>query len=275
MFDRQPKIKTDSKEHKKGSMRLWLSNFATFGPAVKDIKITGKENIKTIPEGAKVIVMPTHMNDLSVPATIYAVARDLDLVILNESTHHASGSQGEPVMKASMKIAGAEHFLPVDFNKDEKTGEKSPDIFNPENFTSAAKALEEGKSVMVAAHNPAEKPLENLEGVKGGYGGVYLAELTDAYILPVSVQLNRAVMDSKNIKTLLNRPNANIVIGKPFKLKKIEGMEHISEIIKRRKEGQKLNPEEIVEFSRLTNALREQSQIVMEHLSQQLVAHNE
>ena len=281
MFDKPPKPipstenKNISKEHKKGSLRLWLSNFTTFGPAVKDIKITGKENIRKIPEGAKVLVMPSHLNDLSVPATIHAVARDLDLVILNESTHHASGSQGEPIMKASMKIAGAEHFLPLDFEKDEKSGEKSPAAFNPENFIPAVEALEKGKSVLVAAHNPAREPLQNLDNIKGGYGGVYLAALTDAYILPVTVQLSRAVMDSKNLKTLMNRPNADIVIGEPLKLEKIEGIENLSSIMKRRKDGNKLTDEEVKEFSRIVNALREQSQVVMKHLSDQLVAHDE
>ena len=281
MFDRPPKPisspdkKNISKERRKGSLRLWLSNFATFGPAVKDIKITGKENIQKIPEGAKILVMPSHLNDLSVPATIHAVARDLDLVILNESTHHASGSQGEPIMKVSMKIAGAEHFLPLDFEKDEKSGEKSPSAFNPENFIPAIEALEKGKSVLVAAHNPSREPLQNLEGIKGGYGGVYLAELTDAYILPVTVQLSRNVMDSKNLKTLMNRPNADIVIGEPFKLEKIEGIEKISEIMEKRKSGQKLSDEEVKEFLRLTNALREQSEIVMKRLSEQLRTNNE
>ena len=249
--------------------------FCNFRTVKKDIKITGKENIQKIPEGAKVLVMPSHLNDLSVPATIHAVARELDLVILNESTHHASGSQGEPIMKASMKIAGAEHFLPLDFEKDEKSGEKSPVAFNPENFAPAIKALEEGKSVLVAAHNPAKEPLQNLEGVRGGYGGVYLAELTDAYILPVTVQLSRAVMDSKNLKTLMNRPNADIVIGEPFQLPKIEGIKNLSRIMEKRKNGQKLSEEEIKEFSRLTNALREQLEIVMKHLSLQLSTNNE
>jgi hypothetical protein len=258
---------TTTKSKEKISQRLWIANEASLRLAVKEIKVTGKENIKEIPEGAKVVIMTTHLNDLSVPAAIHAVAQDLDVVVLNESTHHKfGGDQGEIPMNIGMRVAGKDNFLPIDFHKDE-SGKKSPGAFNPENFTPAVEALDKGRSVMIAAHNPSEGPMKNLDGVKGGYGGVYLASLTDAYILPITTTLSRNVMDGYNLK---GRPDASVIVGKPFKLERIEGIEHFAEITKKRENGEKITEEERQEFLRLANALRERSALVIKLMSEQL-----
>jgi len=259
------------KPQKEIPRRLWLANEISLKLVVKDINITGKENIKEIPMGAKVIVMTTHLTDFDVPIAIHSVAKELDIVVMNESVHHhLFGKQGEASTNLGMRIAGTKNFLSIDYRKNE-SGKKSPKAFNSENFEPAVKAMEEGRAVMMAAHNPSQEPRQNLDDVKGGYGGVYLAELTDAYILPVTIVLDRATgMYEPNfgaLKNLKGKPNASVVIGKPFQLEKIVGIERFSELTKKE---DKLTEEEHVEFSRLAKALREQSAVVMKKLSEQL-----
>ncbi len=250
--------------------RLWMVNEVGLKLIVKDIRIIGKENIKGIPPGAKVVVMTTHLTDFDIPIAIHAVADDLNTVVMNESVHHKFfGKQGEASTNFGMRVAGRDNFLPIDYKKDE-SGKKSPKAFNPENFESAVKAMKEGKAVMMAAHNPSQVPRQNLDGIQGGYGGVYLAELADAYILPVTIVLDRATgMYQPNVSALKNlkgKPNASVVIGKAFKLEKIAGIERFSELEKKGK----LTEEERVEFSHLADALRQQSQKVIKQMSDQL-----
>ena len=261
-------------ENKKMPSRLWLANEIGLKLVVKDIKISGKENLNEIPKGEKVIVMTTHMTDFDMLVAIHALACDLDLVVMNQSIHHKFwGEQGEKTTNIGLQIAGKKNFLPIDFTRDD-SGKKSPDIFNPENFRPAEKALNEGKAVMVAAHNPSQKPVQNLDDIKGGYGGVYLALLTGAYILPTTVVLDRAAgMYAPNLqiaKNLTGKPNASISIGKPFKLEKVEGIERFSELTKKRKSGTRLREEEIKEFSKLADTLREKSKEVMQKMSEQI-----
>lgn len=261
----------NQKPKKEVPQRLWLANEAGLKFAVGKIKVTGKENFKEIPPGMKVVVMTTHLTDLDVPLAVHAVARDLDISIMNMSTHHKFwGEQGEASTNIGMHIAGKQNFIPIDYQRD-KSGEKSPSSFNPKNFESAKKILDEGKSVVIAAHNPSREVLHNLEGVKGGYGGVYLAEIADAYILPVTVSLDRAAgMYRDTMKTVKERPNASVQIGKPFKLPKIADIERFSELMQKREGGNKLNEKEHAEFSMLADALRERSQEVIRLMSDQL-----
>jgi hypothetical protein len=263
-------------ETKKGSSeRFMLANKANLEFAIKSINVKGKENIDSISKGAKVIVITTHLTDLDIPVAIEAVGHELDLAVMNLSTHHKFwGKQGEISTNIGIRIAGKENFIPIDYHKNE-SGQKSPEAFNPENFTSAVETLEKGKSVMIAAHNPSKEPLQDLNGVKGGYGGVYLALLTDSYILPTTVILDKATgMYGETLKTIKEKPNASVVIGKPFKLGKIEGIEHFAEITKKRENGEKLTEEERKEFLRLANVLREKSQEVIRLMSEQLITQN-
>jgi len=266
-------LNSNLKPRKGSSERFILANKANLEFAIKNLTVKGKENINKIPEGAKVVAVTTHLTDLDIPASIEAVARELDLAVMNLSTHHQFwGKQGEIPTNIGIRIAGKDNFIPIDYHKDD-TGRKSPKAFNPENFDPAVKALKDGKSVMVAAHNPSTEPLQNLDGVKGGYGGVYLAMLTDAYILPITVKLDRVVgMYGETLKTIRERPNASVAIGKPFKFEKIEGIEHLSELVK--KSGKDLTEEERNEFQRLIGILREKSQELIKLMSEQLVTQN-
>ncbi len=263
---------SNTKPKEKVSQRLWLTNELGMKVWFKSITVEGKENIKAIPEGAKVVIMPTHLTDLDVTLAIHAVARELNVSVMNVSIHHKFwGPQGEKGTNLSLHIAGKKNFLPIDFINRE-SGDKDPKMFNPENFERAAKDMEAGKGIIISVHRGKQEALEDLDDVRGGYGGVYLASLApNTYILPITVKLDKpSGMYADPMKTLKNRPNASVLIGKPFQLEKTEGMEHLSEIDKKRKEGKELTKEDREEFSRLADALREKSKGVMKRMSEQL-----
>ena len=253
--------------------RLWLANEIMIKAAVGNIEISGKENLAKIPEGEGVVVMPTHMTDLDVPITIHSVGKNLDLMATNMSVHHKFfGKDGEAVTNFGMHVSGEKNFIPIDFKKDKSgPGGKSAEVFNPKNFDPAIKAIKNGKSVLIAAHKPLPEPAKNLDNVKGGFGGIYSALLADAYILPVTVVLDKnAGMYGNAIKTVLKRPNASVVIGEPFKLEKVEGLENFSILTNRIENGERLSIEELKEFKRLAHVLDEKSQEVIKRMSEQL-----
>jgi 1-acyl-sn-glycerol-3-phosphate acyltransferase len=253
---------------KKGPSRFWLANEAmVIKTLVGKIETSGEENIKKLPPGAKVVVLTTHLTDLDMPIVIHAVGKDLDMVEMDMSTHHKMfGKQGEAITNIGLHLAGKNKFLPIDYTKD-ASGKKSPRAFNPENFSPAVEAIDKGKAVMIAAHNPSLKPEKNLDNVKGGYGGVYLAELANAYILPVTVVLDKeAGMYGEQTKALKEKPNASVVIGEPFQLEKIDGLEHLSELTKKKD----WNDKDFEEFSKLNKALSERSQSIIDKMSKQV-----
>jgi hypothetical protein len=260
------------KKPEKVPKRLWMANEILIKASIGEIEIKGKENIASLPPDAKIVIMTTHLTDVDMPIAIHAVAKDLDVAVMNMSTHHRPGGpQGEFSTYVGVVAAGKKNFIPIDTHQN-KLGKKSAKGFNPENFTPAAKALGAGKAVMVAAHNPSSEPQQNLEGIRGGYGGVYLAEMTNAFILPVTVVLDKAAgMEEDKLKTIKEKPNASVVIGKPFQLQKIPGIERFSELTEKIKSGEKLDVKEREELIQLKAGLREQSAIVMQKMSGQLI----
>lgn len=261
----------NSAPKKEVSTRLWMANEVMMKMAVGKIKVSGLDNLKSIPPDTKTIILTTHLTDLDVPIAIHATADKMNITTMNMSVHHSPfGKQGEFSTYAGMQIAGKDNFLPIDYKKGDD-GKKISKPFNPDNFEPAVKAMSEGRTILMAAHNPSEKPIQNLDEVKGGYGGVYLAALTGAYIFPVTVTLDRASgMHGDTIKTMKEKPNSEVIIGEPFKIEKIDGIENLSKLTKKREDGIILNEEEISEFLRITKALREQSQIVIEKMSNQM-----
>ena len=257
---------------KERSNRLWQTNEYTLKFSVKNIETVGKENLKEIPPNARVVVVTTHLTDLDVPIAIHSVGKELDLSVMNMSVHHKFfGKQGEAPTNIGLHISGKKNFLPIDYER-EDSGEKSAGTFNPENFEPAVEAIKNGKAILVAAHKPSKEPLQNLDTVKSGYGGVYLAQLTNAYILPVTVVLDRRVgMYKDNFKMVFKeKPNASVKIGKPFQLEKIDGIENFSRYTKNLGDKNISSEEDLTKFSQLIHALRDQSKLVIKKMSDQL-----
>lgn len=249
--------------------RLMLALEALAKLQTKSIEVDGKEHIKEIPLDSKVVVATTHLSDIDVPLATYALGNDLNLVITNESVHHHF--KEEAPTNIGLHIAGKENFIPIDYKK--VKGKKSPHGFNPDNFVPMAEALEAGKGVVIASRNPSPEHETSLKDARGGYGAVYLAEISGAVILPVAVEVISDVgagMYDNPIKTFIKKPDVKIHVGPPIKLEKIEGVERFSELMKKHFEVGRLTTEEFHEFSRIKAALELQSEFLMAKLAELL-----
>ncbi len=244
--------------------RLMLALEAAVKLQTKSVEVDGKDHLKEIPPDSKVIVATTHLSDLDVPMAAYVLGNELNLIITDQSVHHHFTEEGGSYIE--MILAGKENFIPIDHKKSHKGKEPS---FNPDNFAPMAEALEKGKDVVFAAHAPSKKHEKNLKNDRGGYGAVYLAEISDAVVLPVAVEVifdGGTGMYENHFKTFFKKPDVKVHIGAPFKLEKIKGIERFSELMKRHSETGPLTIEEFKEFSGTKAALKLQSKFLMSKL---------
>ena len=245
-----------------GGYRLRLALEAHIKPVTGEIRISGEEHIKEIPPYKKVIIVTTHISDLDVPIAASKLSKYFNIAITNESISHSF--LGEPSTNVGMRIAGKENFIPIDYKKVEG---KKQGAFNPENFKPMKEALEKGKAIIIAGHNPTQK----WRLPKGGYGAAYLSDITDnAVILPVTVNIESdepVGMADTILKNIRQKPNVSIYINKPIELKKIPGIEDMANIMKKHENGEKLTREERKRFSELKKALQNQSDKIMKQLA--------
>ena len=234
------------------------------GTSIGKIEVFGRENIDEIPPNSKVIIVVTHISDLDLPLAIKTLGHDFDIVVTAQSTNF--NFLEDPIGYTATKLAGMNNFLPVDYAKTE--GGKSAE-FNPDNFIAMKEALDKGKDIVIAAHNPTK----NGKLGRGSVGPVYLAQISGATILPVSVNLKTkevlGIDDENKIKTMLKRPDAEVHIGKPIASDQIKSDE-IKRIMDKRKHGEKITPEERSQFNSAISSLREKSDVVMHELAEML-----
>jgi len=244
--------------------RLMLSIEALLKLQVGKVEVSGQEHLKDIPPNRKLVIATTHISDLDVPITVGSLGHDLDLAVVNMSVHHSLREEAGTFL--GVMASGRDNYIPVDFNRDKETGVKTAGLFNPQNFEPMRSALNKGKRVLIAAHNPSH----DAELGEPGYGAAYLAELEGAMILPVGVQLlgeKELGMYGTGAKTFAHKPDAKVSIGQPFELEKIQGLEELGQIMAKRQSGEKLTKENLQRFSELKKSLKEQSEILLQHIA--------
>ncbi len=230
------------------------------------VEVRGLDNLDKISRDERVIIATSHISDMDIPVVVAKLGRRLNPIVSNQSFQHEFSKSALP--NIAMRIAGEENFVPIDY--DVETGKPS---FNPKNFEAIQK---DKRNVVVAAHNPTDEwELPD----KGGYGAVYLAEISGATILPVAVDIKseeKVGMGPRRgkmgetikifLKSVIRRPDTDVVIGEPIKLEKIDGLERFSELMDIKKQ-RRLNKEELGEFKNLSDKLRERSAEVMTALA--------
>jgi hypothetical protein len=249
----------------KTSKRLLMAIEADVKLATGEIETHGEEHLKEIPPNKKVIIATTHISDLDVPIATLKLGKYFNIAITDESIHHSF--LGEPSTNIGIRIAGRENFIPIDTKniKGKKQGE-----FNPQNFELMRDALEKGKAIIIAAHNPTQK----WKLTKGGYGAPYLTAICEnVVILPVVVNIESDEplgMAETILKDVIKRPDASVYIEKPIELEKINGIEDFKKILGKRKRGEKLTTEERLRFAELKMALEKRSDQIMKALASDL-----
>jgi len=216
----------------------------------RKVSIEGKGNLNLIPKNKKVIIASSHISDADMQLAIKALSKDLDIVVSGKSTNSAT-------------IIGKRNYLPIDYSSTEKSG--SGGTFNPENYDQMQTALDSNKSVLIAAHSPSWGTLPE----KGGKGAAYLAQMGDYIILPVAsdYQTSEPYQNGKNdIKMMIERAPAKVMIGKPIEFPKIEGFAEYEIISAKRFRGEKLTDEETAKMVTCSQAIARNSEIIMQSL---------
>ncbi|MBI3341618.1 hypothetical protein HY024_00685 [Candidatus Curtissbacteria bacterium] len=184
--------------------------------------VNGRDNLDKLKPGVPVIFATTHITKEDVPATAAVVGEKFDTALVVLSGHKSSHDSAGTYL--GMKFGGDENFLPVDsfVNRD---GQWQLKPFNPDNFVPMIDALEHGRSIVIAAHNPVEDKDNTTLPDKAGYGAVYLAQKTGAQIVPVAVELigEKPVKQFLGpVKAIFNKPGAHITFGEPYTPEPVE-----------------------------------------------------
>lgn len=237
--------------------------------AFRNIEVKGEENLDALPPDRHVIFAPTHLSDSDVPLTIAEIGKRFHVAVGDASTHHKATENTSAWL--ANQVVGPDNFYPVQHEKNEEGFERGS--FDPEDFEAMQKAFEEDKAIVLSAYFRSGHGWELPP--KGGYGAVYLADRADALIVPVAVNVRSEKQVgmggiASSLTTALRRPGAEISIGMPLDLPKIEGLERMGEMLKKRKAGGSLSPEEKEEFRRLSEELRARSNALMEKLAEML-----
>lgn len=233
------------------------------------VEVKGEENLELIPRDRKVIFVPTHLSDFDVPMTISVIGKHFHVSVGDASTHHKiTENTGAFFGNTLVNLATLrKNFYPVEHrNKDGVEKGK----FNPEDFEGMKEIFEQDKSLVISAYYKGGQGWELPD--KGGYGAVYLAEMEDALIVPVAVNIRseeQIGMGNTKLKTLMKKPDAEVSIGVPVELEDIPGIERIKEIMEKRK-SEKLSHDEVEEFHRLRLDLRDKSDLLMGKLAELL-----
>lgn len=254
-----------SPERKKTPTRLSLGLEALKKALLEKVEVKGRENLAAIPKGKRVIVACSHITDMDMWIVTDALKNDFDLCITNQSVQTL---EREPMVYAGIKLAGRDNFFPIDYVR---SGKDKQGKFNPDNFIRMKDHLESReKTPVIAAHRPSRKG--QLE--RGGYGAALLAQyMEDAIILPVAVNVKSerpAGQAGRILETVKLRPEAEVTIGQPFELKKIEGIGGLNEIMDKRKRGEAVTAEDRENFSAMCQVLEGESDSIMKAIAQYL-----
>lgn len=231
------------------------------------VETIGEKNLETISPGKRVIFVTTHITNADVPIALSVIGQKFHLAAGDASTHRKFSEN--PFGFIGTELAGGNNFIPVSHRKDEKTGETG--VFNPEDFEKMSGSFEENKAVILSAYyKDRNKKLELPD--KGGYGAAYLAEISNAVIVPVAINIKskeHANTPISAIKATLSRPEVEVIIGKPFELQNTQDPTALKDIMTKRQKGE-LSKDDVEVFKRTTRQLRGHSDILMQHLAELL-----
>jgi hypothetical protein len=233
------------------------------------VNAIGQENLAAIPPNRRVIFVTTHITNSDVPLALSVLGKDFHLVVGDASSNHDFSRN--PFGYIGDTLAGKENFMPVSRRTDKNLARGSIGVFNPEDFENMKPVFDEDKAVILPAYYmDRNKDLELPK--KGGYGAAYLAETTDAVIVPVAINVkSKETVNTplSGVRAALSRPEAEVAIGKPFELEKMGDISAVREIMAKRQQG-KLSGEDIAAFKEASRGLRERSDVLMQHLAELL-----
>lgn len=259
----QPQLESQPRSRFRTGLELMIK------PVVKVAKIEGLEHLSEIKPDQPVIFATSHLSDTDpvIAAAVVSKYRKVDL---------ASLQTNQEEFGAALNLIGRERFHDVANTFDDK--KMLPHTsFDDQNYNEMKEVMEQGRDVVIAAHKPSR---DWRLPEKAGVGDVYLAQLTDAPIIPVSVdihsetQAGMAAEWGKTIRRALSgrRPKATVRIGAPIKFDKIapSDLKDASMILMGKRD--ELRSDEVRYQKALSTyeILRQQSETVLSAIAQML-----
>lgn len=245
-------------------MRLYSEFF------IKPPKIQGLNNLTQIPPDQPLVVASTHLSDIDVQTIAANIAPYRNVGMASQVSNQRNFISGN-----FLRFAGIENVFGITNEYDSKK-HYSLYRFNHEDFRIMSNAIKKGKTIAIAAHNPTydwrlpEKP---------GKGAAYLAQLSNAIILPVALDIQSDIPicmadDKKNaIKRFILRkkPDTRMIIGKPIKLALInkDDLEYMKKLYQSTAE-QQISKQDMEKAKAVLKKIKEQAQIIMEALTNML-----
>jgi hypothetical protein len=174
---------------------------------IRSRRTEGLEYLDELSVNESVIIAVSHSTGFDIPLAIDALDSRLNIAIADQSTHRQFGREHSAYL--GQKIAGSDNFIAVSYSW--HGNQKLTDQFNPQDAYPMAVALENGKSVIIAAHNPLILDDNNAAlAPKPGFLAAYLSNLSGHRILPVAVDYIPSE-DSRKYDAIVH-------IGEPFEL---------------------------------------------------------
>ena len=205
---------------------------ATFG----NVEVVGEENLDSIPSDRRVVFITTHITNSDIPLGVIRARQKIPSD--RRGRINASRHIGKYVRFCRGCSCGRKKFIPISRRKVKDAPVGSVGIFDPEDFDEIETAFDKNKAVILSAYYISHNKDLRLPQ-KGGYGAAYLAEMADAVIVPVAADVKSEEYKNTTlgaIKVSLSRPDANVIIGEPFELKKMKDISAIKEIMKKREQ---------------------------------------
>jgi len=258
--------------HEKRSSRLAEAAGLLVDPLFTTV-LERDENLSEIPPNKTPIFVTPHFSDYDVPIAVRALGRRFaDITVADASTHEKFFQS--PAGYTGRKIGGEKNFFSIDYTGGRGEGHG---IFNPDNFKPMKDSIESGKPLVIASYYDTDYQNRTWKlPDKGGYGAAYLAQIAEnSLVVPVGIDIHSEQpfgMGSLDIVEVLKktRPLTNVKIGEPFTQTKIEGIENLETILKKRRNGVSLTSAERKEFSRLHKELKNKSDEILLNLSKSL-----
>lgn len=268
------------RRHKETPARLRLAAETFLRLSFGKIEVKGEENLNDLPPDTKVVLAATHISDADLLSPIAKLGNRFNIRVAAPSLHFnvLSKEKGDAMPALSLKMAGGEDVaMPIDYGWEEhrEAGRSYvPGGFNPLNFEPMKDALDEGNIILIAAYSPPAVKDGKLPR-RGGYGDVYLAEIADAVIVPIAVDVKsddpHAAIRKKGLTSLRGRPDVAMTVGAPIVPGKIEGIDDLAKILGRRAEGAGgITQEELARVKEIQSELRKESNRVMAALAAML-----
>ena len=237
---------------------------------IKPPRTQGLNNLTQIPQNQPLIIASTHLSDIDVQTVAANIAPYRNVGIASQASN-----QRDFLIGSFLRLAGIANVFGITNEYDSKK-HLSHYKFNHEDFEIMNEAIKKGKTIVIAAHNPTynwklpEKP---------GKGAVYLAQLSNAMILPAALDIQSdmpiGMADDKinSIKRFIlgKKPNARIIIGKPIKFSPIEqhDLKQMADYFENKIKNQFKN-QDLEKIQITITKIKEQAQTIMKVLADML-----